>query len=52
MLSGLVYALNVPVLRSSVTSRKLTAFLFASMVIFRLFVENISYFALSFSLGV
>ena len=40
MLSGLVYGLNVPVLKSSVTSRKLTTFLFASMVILRLFLAN------------
>ena len=49
VLRGLVYGLNFPVLRSSVTSRKLTTFLFASMVVFRLFLANIwhiSFFAL------
>ena len=42
MLSGLVYGLNFPVLRSSVTSRKLTTFLFASMVIFLVYSSQIS----------
>ena len=34
MVDGLEYGLNFPVFKSSVTSRKLTTFLFASTVIF------------------
>ena len=55
MVDDLQYGLNFPVSKSSVTSRKLTIFLFASTVIFRLFLANIwhiSFFALSISLGV
>ena len=39
--SGFEYGLNLSVFKSSVTSRKLTTFLFASAVIFRLFFANI-----------
>ena len=47
------YGLNFPVFKSSVTSRKLTTFLFASTVIFRLLFANIwhiCFFAFSHSL--
>ena len=55
MFDGLEYGLNFSVFRSKVTSRKLTTFLFASMVIFRLHFRNIlqiSFFILSVALGV
>ena len=38
---GFEYGLNLSVFKSSVTSRKLTTFLFASAGIFRLFFANI-----------
>ena len=41
VVGGFEYGLNFPVFKSSVTSRKLTTFLFASAVIFRLFFANI-----------
>ena len=41
VVAGFENGLNLPVVRSRVTSRKLTIFLFASMVIRRLFWANI-----------
>ena len=55
MFVGFEYGLNFSVFKSSVTSRKLTTFLFASIVILRSFLANIlhiSFFTLSISLGV
>ena len=52
VVAGFENGLNLPVVRSRVTSRKLTIFLFASMVIRRLFWANIlhiSFLIFSFS---
>ena len=52
VVAGFESGLNLPVVRSRVTSRKLTIFLFASMVIRRLFWANIlhiSFLIFSFS---
>ena len=55
VVAGFEYGLNLSVVRSSVTSRKLTVFLFASTVIRRLLFANIlhiSFFTLSIFWGV
>ena len=55
MFVGLAYSLNFSVFRSKVTSRKLTTFLFASMVVLRLLFLNtlqICFLILSVSFGV
>ena len=54
-MAGFEYGLNLSVVRSSVTSRKLTVFLFASTVIRRLLFANIlhiSFFTFSIFWGV